>query len=56
MSQRELPCPYRIVDDFGGGFSMGCFGGCIVYFIRGMWYSPKKERLFGGYYCHSESC
>jgi len=48
MALRELPCPYRIIDDFGGAFSMGCFGGCIAYFFRGMWFSPKKERLFGG--------
>ena len=56
MASRELPCPYRIVDDFGGAFGMGCFAGCIGYFIKGFiilkisgcWYSPKKERLFGG--------
>lgn len=45
---RESPCPYRIIDDFGGAFSMGCFAGCIAYFIRGMWFSPKKERFYGG--------
>lgn len=45
---REQPCPYRIIDDFGGAFSMGCFAGCIAYFIRGMWFSPKKERFYGG--------
>ena len=27
---------------------MGCFAGCIAYFIRGMWFSPKKERFRGG--------
>jgi import inner membrane translocase subunit TIM17 len=27
---------------------MGCFAGCIAYFIRGMWFSPKKERFYGG--------
>lgn len=27
---------------------MGCFGGCIMYFIKGMWYSPKSERFYGG--------
>ncbi len=64
MALRELPCPYRIVDDFGGAFSMGCCAGCIIYFIKGfltkqtyphsdlinlgMWFAPKKERLFGG--------
>ena len=35
MALRELPCPYRIVDDFGGAFSMGCCAGCIIYFMKG---------------------
>ena len=35
MALREQPCPYRIIDDFGGGFAMGCCAGCILYFIRG---------------------
>ena len=48
MALRELPCPVRIIDDFGGAFAMGCVGGCILHFIRGCYYSPKKERLFGG--------
>lgn len=48
MALRELPCPYRIIDDFGGAFSMGCAAGSILYFVKGMWFAPKKERLFGG--------
>ena len=48
MALRELPCPARIVDDLGGAFSMGCVAGCFIHFIRGCWYSPRKERLFGG--------
>jgi len=36
------------VDDFGSGFSMGCVAGCILYFIRGMWYAPKANRAYGG--------
>lgn len=27
---------------------MGCAAGCILYLIRGMWLSPKSERLYGG--------
>jgi hypothetical protein len=27
---------------------MGCVAGVILYFLRGMWYAPKKERLMGG--------
>lgn len=48
MSMREQPCPYRIVDDFGNGFSLGCAGGMVFYFLRGMWYAPKRERFMGG--------
>ncbi|CAD8142543.1 unnamed protein product [Paramecium octaurelia] len=48
MAMREQPCPYRIIDDFGGAFSMGCFAGCIFYFLKGMSFAPKKERFFGG--------
>ena len=29
MATREQPCPYRIVDDVGGAFAMGCTAGCI---------------------------
>jgi mitochondrial import inner membrane translocase subunit TIM17 len=31
MAARELPCPYRIVDDFGNAFAMGCFAGKYIY-------------------------
>lgn len=27
---------------------MGCFAGCIAYFVRGTWFSPKNERFYGG--------
>lgn len=27
---------------------MGCFAGCIAYFIRGVYFSPKSERFVGG--------
>lgn len=32
----------------GGGFAMGCAAGCLLYLVRGMWLSPKSERLYGG--------
>lgn len=32
----------------GGGFAMGCAAGCLIYLVRGMWLSPKSERLYGG--------
>lgn len=45
---REKPCPYRIVDDLGGGFAMGCVGGAIFHFFKGAYNSPKSERFYGG--------
>ena len=47
MAQRE-PCPGRIVDDTGGAFAMGCVGGAIFFFFRGMSNSPRGERFRGG--------
>ncbi len=45
---REKPCPFRIVDDLGGGFSMGCLMGAAWHFMRGVYFSPKSEKFFGG--------
>lgn len=47
MALRELPCPYRIIDDFGGAFSMGCCAGCILYFVKGfVWIETIINILF----------
>jgi len=27
---------------------MGCVAGVILYFIRGAWYAPKREKFIGG--------
>ncbi|EFJ30463.1 hypothetical protein SELMODRAFT_89766 [Selaginella moellendorffii] len=42
------PCPDRILDDIGGAFSMGAIGGSVYHFIRGVYNSPRGERLLGG--------
>jgi len=47
MADRE-PCPWRIVDDVGGAFSMGCVGGGIFHIIKGSLNAPKGSRLIGG--------
>ena len=39
MASRELPCPYRIIDDFGNAFAMGCFAGLISYFNQKLYSS-----------------
>lgn len=35
------PCPYRIVDDCGGAFAMGCIGGGVFQSIKGFRNAPS---------------
>ncbi|VDP15750.1 unnamed protein product [Soboliphyme baturini] len=44
------PCPWRIVDDCGGAFSMGAVGGGIFYSFKGIRNAPSglQRRLIGG--------
>ncbi|KAG6885923.1 hypothetical protein C0993_007941 [Termitomyces sp. T159_Od127] len=41
------PCPWVILSDFGGAFSMGAVGGGIWYGIKGARNSPRGERFVG---------
>lgn len=41
------PCPWVILNDFGGAFAMGCIGGTIWHGIKGARNSPRGERLLG---------
>ncbi|KAH8241150.1 hypothetical protein KR032_011449 [Drosophila birchii] len=43
------PCPYRIVDDCGGAFAMGCIGGGVFQAIKGFRNAPSgiRRRLVG---------
>jgi len=45
-SGRE-PCPYRILDDIGGAFAMGAFGGGIWHAAKGARNSPAGVRFTG---------
>ena len=42
MSERE-PCPWRIVDDAGGAFALGLFGGSIWHTVGGARNAPKGQ-------------
>jgi mitochondrial import inner membrane translocase subunit TIM17 len=46
LADRE-PCPWRIVDDVGGAFCMGCIGGAIWHSVKGARYAPVGARLNG---------
>ncbi|KAH3820541.1 mitochondrial import inner membrane translocase subunit Tim17-B-like isoform X1 [Dreissena polymorpha] len=41
------PCPYRIVDDCGGAFSMGAIGGSVFHLIKGYREAAKGKKLYG---------
>ncbi|PKI83433.1 Tim17p [Malassezia vespertilionis] len=41
------PCPWVILNDFGGAFAMGCIGGTIWHGVKGARNSPRGERLMG---------
>ncbi|KAI6654199.1 Mitochondrial import inner membrane translocase subunit tim17 [Oopsacas minuta] len=44
------PCPWRIVDDAGGGFAIGAIGGGIFSFYKGIRFSSPgfKSRAWSG--------
>lgn len=46
MADRE-PCPWRIVDDVGGAFSMGAVGGTIWHTVKGYRMAPKGGKWSG---------
>ncbi|EEB06823.1 TIM23 translocase complex subunit Tim17 [Schizosaccharomyces japonicus yFS275] len=49
MSQADHsrdPCPYVILNDFGGAFTMGAIGGAIWHSIKGWRNSPPGEKRF----------
>ena len=41
------PCPYVILNDFGGAFAMGAIGGSIWHSIKGYRNSPRGEKISG---------
>ena len=45
---KKKPFPYRVLDDFGGGFAMGCLMGAAWHFVKGTYYAPKNQKAFGG--------
>lgn len=36
VAYHRSPCPGRIFEDLGVGFSIGCVGGTLFYFIKGI--------------------
>ncbi|KAH9446207.1 hypothetical protein Pst134EA_023208 [Puccinia striiformis f. sp. tritici] len=41
------PCPWVVLNDFGGAFAMGAIGGTVWHGVKGMRNSPKGDRLTG---------
>mmetsp|Transcript_24358 Transcript_24358/g.28060 ORF Transcript_24358/g.28060 Transcript_24358/m.28060 type:complete len:232 (+) Transcript_24358:64-759(+) len=46
LADRE-PCPWRIVDDVGGAYSMGAIGGGAFHIIKGSYNAPSGARGVG---------
>ena len=46
FADRE-PCPWRIVDDVGGAFCMGCIGGGVWHSVKGARMAPAGARFAG---------
>jgi len=46
IADRE-PCPWRIIDDVGGAFSMGAIGGGVFHSVKGSFNAPSGARLKG---------
>ncbi|EEQ32139.1 mitochondrial import inner membrane translocase subunit TIM17 [Microsporum canis CBS 113480] len=47
MDHTRDPCPYVILSDFGGAFSMGAIGGAVWHGVKGFRNSPYGERRIG---------
>ncbi|PAA70080.1 hypothetical protein BOX15_Mlig004945g2 [Macrostomum lignano] len=39
------PCPWRIVSDLGGAYTMGAIGGTLVYFYKGYRTAPSSQHM-----------
>ncbi|KAK4112238.1 mitochondrial import inner membrane translocase subunit tim-17 [Canariomyces notabilis] len=47
MDHGRDPCPWVILNDFGGAFAMGAVGGTIWHGVKGFRNSPYGERRLG---------
>jgi len=45
VQYNRAPCPGRVFEDLGNGFAMGCFGGSLLYFVKGKSYMIIFRRL-----------
>ena len=44
---QNVPCPWRMVEDTGAAFLLGCLGGTMWHAFRGIRNSPKGTRMSG---------
>ncbi|KAL7276681.1 translocase of the inner membrane [Rhizina undulata] len=47
MDHTRDPCPWVILNDFGGAFAMGAIGGAVWHGVKGFRNSPSGERRIG---------
>lgn len=45
VAYHRSPCPGRIFEDLGVGFSIGCAGGSLFYFFKGKFIKQRKRKI-----------
>ncbi|KAG0545713.1 hypothetical protein BDA96_02G385900 [Sorghum bicolor] len=48
LTDRECPCPGRILTDTGSAFAIGAVGGSFFHFVKGLRNAPTGARFTGG--------
>lgn len=48
LTDRDCPCPGRILTDTGSAFAVGAVGGSFFHFVKGIRNAPSGARFTGG--------
>ena len=48
LTDRDCPCPGRILTDTGSAFAVGAVGGSFYHFVKGLRNAPTGARFTGG--------
>jgi len=48
LTDRDCPCPGRILTDTGSAFAVGAVGGSFYHFVKGLRNAPTGARFAGG--------
>lgn len=51
VQYNRQPCPWRVFDDLGNGFMIGCSGGSLFYFAKGKSYLQTSNKILRLHKC-----